>query len=166
MTDTSEPRIVQRSDIAYVGIVGSVTIQSVADIADRLPGVIRWLGERGIAPAQAPFFRYLTIDPAGTLEIEVGVPIAEPIEGEGDIRPGVLPAGRYVTRTHVGHPEALLGVTADMLDWAAERGLKWDMSESGGRETWGCRLEVYNTNPLEEPDATRWVTDLVFRLAD
>jgi hypothetical protein len=31
---------------------------------------------------------------------------------------------------------------------------------------WGGRLEVLRTNPLEVPDPTEWVTDLLFRLAD
>jgi hypothetical protein len=36
--------------------------------------------------------------------------------------------------------------------------------ESG--ERWGCRLESYLTDPRQEPDMSKWVTQLAFRLAD
>jgi GyrI-like small molecule binding domain len=31
---------------------------------------------------------------------------------------------------------------------------------------WGGRLETYLTDPGEEPDMSKWVTELAFRLAD
>lgn len=31
---------------------------------------------------------------------------------------------------------------------------------------WGCRLEVYKTDPAEQPDTGKWETELLFRLAD
>jgi hypothetical protein len=59
-----------------------------------------------------------------------------------------------------------MNVTGGLLDWAASQGLEWDRSPSGRGERWGCRLEVLLTNPAEELDADKWVTRLVFRLAD
>ena len=40
------------------------------------------------------------------------------------------------------------------------------MSETYDGQRWGCRLEVYNTDPTEEPDMSRWEAELAFRLAD
>jgi effector-binding domain-containing protein len=100
------------------------------------------------------------------LEIEAGVPVAAHVAPEGDIRSGVLPAGRYVTVTHVGHPDELAGVTGDVLDWAARQGLAWDVTQTADGQRWGCRLEVYNTDPRVEPDMAKWETELWFRLAD
>jgi effector-binding domain-containing protein len=79
---------------------------------------------------------------------------------------GVLPAGRYVTVRHVGHPSTLMAATAALLDWAAAKGLKWDISPSPEGERWGCRLEVYLSDPESEPDMSKGVTELAFRLAD
>ena len=79
---------------------------------------------------------------------------------------GVLPAGRYATVTHVGHPSELLGVTKALRDWAAEQGLTWDMSADVDGERWASRLEIYLTDPRQEPDMNKWVTQLAFRLAD
>jgi hypothetical protein len=71
----------------------------------------------------------------------VGVPLATAAKGDGEIRAGVLPAGRYATVTHTGHPDKLVGVTATLLDWAAQEGLRWDMTETAQGQRWGCRAD-------------------------
>jgi effector-binding domain-containing protein len=103
---------------------------------------------------------------ARELEMETGVPIATAVDGDDDVVAGVLPAGRYATVTHTGHPSELVGVTGALLDWAAEQGLTWDMSPSEDGERWGARLEFYLTDPAEEPVMSTWQTQLAFRLAD
>jgi hypothetical protein len=40
------------------------------------------------------------------------------------------------------------------------------MSASPEGERWGCRLEIYLTDPREQPDVSAWETQLAFRLAD
>jgi effector-binding domain-containing protein len=163
---TSEPEIESRGEQPYVAIRRQVTMDTIAEVADRIPEVIGWLGARGIEPAGSPFLRYDVIDMQRRLDIEAGVPVAGLVDPAGDILAGVLPAGRYVTVGHVGHPAGLLGVTASLLGWAAERELRWDMSETDAGQKWGCRLEVFKTNPAEEPDPAKWQTELAFRLAE
>jgi len=99
------------------------------------------------------------------LEIDNGVPVAAPVDGDGDVIAGAIPAGRYVTLTHVGHPSELMGATKTLLDWAAGQGLAFDVSPDVAGERWGSRVEYYLTDPREEPDMTKWVTELAFRLA-
>jgi effector-binding domain-containing protein len=161
-----EPAIVQRAAQPYMSSTGLVTMQRIPEIADRLPEVFGWLGERGVPDAGPPFFKYNIIDMQRELEIEVGVPVAEVLAGDGVVRPGVLPAGRYATATHVGHPQQLVEATAALLRWAAKRGLAWDLVQTERGERWGCRLEVYKTDPAVEPDMDKWETELAFRLAD
>ncbi len=45
---TSEPALVRRPEQPYAAIYGVVTMDTIALIADRLPGVFGWLAERGI----------------------------------------------------------------------------------------------------------------------
>jgi effector-binding domain-containing protein len=71
-----------------------------------------------------------------------------------------------VTTMHVGHPDELFSATTDLLAWAEEQGLTWDMSETPDGERWGSRLEWYLTDPADEPDMAKWETELAFRLAD
>ncbi|ORT59696.1 GyrI-like domain-containing protein [Streptomyces sp. CB03238] len=162
-----EPVVVERAEQPYVFMRRSVTWDGFADIADRLPELVGWLAARGIEVADAPFFRFNTVAMAGESEVEAGVPVASPLpEPEGDIGVALLPAGRYATLTHVGHPERLLAAAAALREWADERGLEWDMREVDGVERWGCRIEAYRTDPRVEPDPSRWETELAFRLSD
>jgi effector-binding domain-containing protein len=161
----STPVIDERPVQPYVAVRGVVTMQTFPAIADRLGEVFGWLAERGVAPSGAPFFRYLLIDMERELEVEAGVPVATAMAGEGDVLAGVLPAGRYVTATHVGHPDELIKRTGELLSWAAEHGLVWDRVDTERGERWGCRLEIMHTDPRVEPDPSRWTTELAFRLA-
>jgi effector-binding domain-containing protein len=160
------PRIVERAEQPYVAVSGRVTMQTIGAIADRLPEVFAWLGARGLEPAGAPFFKYDLIDMERQLEVEAGVPVAAAAAGDGEVVAGVLPAGRYASLTHVGHPDELVEATTALLDWAAQQGLAWDMNETPEGQRWGCRLEVYKTDPAEQPDMSKWETELLFRLAD
>jgi effector-binding domain-containing protein len=162
------PEIVTRPEQPYVAIRGRVSMAEIGAFAVRTPEVFAWLGARGLAPAGPPFLRYNVIDMMRQLEIDNGVPVAASadIGGDGEVISGVLPAGRYATLTHVGHPSELVETTTALLDWASGQGLTWDMSPSGDGDRWGSRLEIYLTDPREEPDMSKWVTQLAFRLAD
>jgi effector-binding domain-containing protein len=133
----AEPLVVTRSGQPTVGITGTVTMRTIPEIADRIPEVFGWLAARGIEPAGAPFLRYHVIDMSRGLVIEAGVPVAAPVDGDGDVHPGVLPGGRYATVVHIGHPAELTGVTALLLDWAAAQGLSWDLTDTDAGERWG-----------------------------
>jgi DNA gyrase inhibitor GyrI len=162
----TEPTIVERAAQPYVAIKGSVTMQTFSAVADRFPEVFGWLAGNGIPPADAPFFRYDVIDMATQLVIEACVPVAEPVRPEsGEVFAAVLPAGRYATLTHVGHPQELVGVTGGLLDWAAAQGLTWDMRVTDAGEEWAGRIERLLTNPNDTPDMTKWETQLLFKLA-
>jgi effector-binding domain-containing protein len=163
---SAAPEIVTRTEQPYVAIRARVPMAELGGVADRLPEVFGWLGARGLAPAGPPFFKYNVIDMARELEVEAGVPVAAAAAGDGEVVSGVLPAGRYATLTHQGHPSELAGPTEALLDWAAGQGLSWDMSPDGSGERWGARLENYLTDPSQEPDMSKWLTQLAFRLAD
>jgi effector-binding domain-containing protein len=162
----SAPQIVTRADQPYVAIRGHVSMAEVAAFAVRTPEVFAWLGAHGVPPAGPPLLKYNVIDMTRQLEIDNGVPVAAPVDVDGDMIAGVLPGGRYATLTHVGHPIELMGATKALLDWAAGQGLAFDVSPDAAGERWGSRVEFYLTDPREEPDMSKWVTELAFRLAD
>ena len=160
------PQIIEFPERHYVAVRATITMTSFGVVGDRIGELIGWLAQRGAAPAGAPFFRYDSINmPEDRLVVEAGVPVASPVAGEGDIFAATLPAGRYATTSHHGHPDQLVGVIESLLKWAEDQGLDWDMTEKDGTEHWGCRLELYNTDPRVEPDMNNWDVDLQFRLA-
>jgi effector-binding domain-containing protein len=150
-------------DQPYVAIPVSVRIEELGSVVPPLTDrVFDWLFARGIAPTGPPFWRYVVVDMENKLELETGAPVATPIEGDSQIRTGVLPAGRYATVVHLGDPDTLVTATRDLLQWASARGLEWDADGY----TWGCRLEEYLSDPEEVPDMNQWQTRLAFRLRD
>ena len=163
----TEPTIVERAAEPYVAIKVHVAMDKLGAVVPPLNGeVFRWLAAHGITPAGAPFWKYNVIDMQRGFEIEAGVTVAQAIQGDERVIAGVLPAGRYVTRLHLGHPSSLMSATAALLEWAAAHALVWDVSPSPGGQRWGARLEIYLTDPQVEPDMRKWQTELVFRLAD
>jgi effector-binding domain-containing protein len=161
------PEITLRDDQPYAGITAWVTMANVGSVADRIPEIFGWLGAAGIAPVGPPFFRYHVIDMERELLVEAGVPVESPVADDGgEVRCGTLPAGEFVVVTHTGSPTTLRDATAELLDWAAARGLAWDAYQTGIGEEWGCRVEFYLTDPAQQPDTSKWQTQLAFRLKD
>lgn len=166
MTSTPEYAVVQMNEQSVVGITRTLTMPTLAQAADEIPRLMGWLAERGVQPAGAPFLRYLVIDMAADMVVQAGVPVPEPVAGEGEIEPDTLPAGRYATTTHVGPYDGLYDATVGLLTWAGENDLAFDKHPSYQGEVWASRLEHYDTNPAEQPDPSTWVTRLAFKLAD
>lgn len=120
------------------------------------------LDERGVDFGPT-FFRLHVIDMAGSMDVEVGVVTEKPVEGDGRISPGVLPAGRYATLTYVNHGRR---ANRALIEWAREQGLTFDCVEDPAGDRFGCRYEAYLTDPRSERMKTRWRVELAIRLAD
>jgi effector-binding domain-containing protein len=160
------PKLEERDEQPYAAIAVRVTMSEIgAKVPPLVPEVFGWLGQRGIAPSGPPFFRYLVIDMRGILEIEAGVPTAVAVTGDGRVRAGSFPAGRYATAVHTGHPDELVAATAELLAWAEANEISWQIEESPAGDVWGARIEFYLTDPREEPDMAKWQTELVFLTA-
>lgn len=149
----------------YVGITRSVTMTTIPDIADRIPEIAGWLDSKDLAPAGAPFLRYLVVDMGGALTVEAGFPVAAPVEGDDVVHAGTLPAGRYATVTHHGHPNGLPAANEGLLKWAAANDVALDVSTEADGQHWECRLERYHTHPGEQPDMNKWETVVAIKLA-
>jgi effector-binding domain-containing protein len=158
------PEITERAEQPYVAIRADVTMDQLSGLADRLGEVFGWLAEHGVAPAGPPFFRYHVIDMASLLTVEAGVPVLAAVDGDDRVIAGVLPGGRYATALHVGPYDGLIGAVDNLLQWADSQGLEWDRSSADDGEHWGCRLEIYLTDPRQQPDPAKWETQLAFRL--
>jgi effector-binding domain-containing protein len=162
----SDVEIVERSAQPYVAIGAQVTMQTIGAVLPELhPRVYAWLRERDIPPAGPPFWKYNVVDMDRGLEVEVGVPVAAGTDADSHVVAGALPAGRYATLRFTGHPDGLMGATASLLEWADGQKLTWDTRETPDGEVWAARLEIYETDPAEEPDMNKWTTQLAFRLA-
>lgn len=147
---SNEPRIEARTEQPYAGIRATTAPDGIPAVVDRgFPELFGYLAERGIAPLAAPFIRYHSS--GEELDLELGVPVAAPVEAAGRIAPGTLPAGRWATLLHVG-PFSGLGASWDVLDdWVDAQGAGIDAS---------TRVEQYLVDPSAEPDSGKWETEL------
>lgn len=162
----TEPKLVERDEQPYVAIKVLVTMDELSTVVPPLNQVVfEWLAEHGGTQAGAPFWKYNLIDMERQLEVEAGVTVERPMPGDDRVTSGVLPAGTYASLVHTGHPMHLVDATKALLDWALARGLEWDVSDSPEGDRWAARLELYRTDPAEEPDMDKWETELAFRVA-
>jgi len=159
---TEAPHVPERPAQPSGFTTPQVPLTTTGEVAERIPQLFRWLSGPGNAAAGAPFLRYLTTDMDGTLLVEGGVPVADPVEGDESVDAAVLPAGRYAGLTHRGHPDELVQATTELQAWADEQGLRLDRAADG---RWGCRLELFHTHPAEVPIGA-WVTELAFKVTD
>jgi effector-binding domain-containing protein len=162
----TEPKLEDRSAQPYVALRTQATMQELDTvIPQRLGEGFAWLGKQGIAPAGAPFIRYLVIDMDALLDSELGVPVATALSGDGRISAGVLPAGRYASLVYTGIDRGI-EANAALLNWGAEKGLVWDSWAAENGDGFGARLESFLTDPNEEPDRAKWETEVAIRLAE
>lgn len=172
MTETGPfPAVELRHAQPYVAI--SARIASEAEFrqaADRgFPRLFGWLHARKSAPAGPPFIRYRAFNGAGDpTQVEIAVPVADPLEGDEGIDSAVLPAGEWVTYlhrgpyTHATKPD-LRAAHTSVRAWTQGHGLALACEDSGDDETRlsGC-IEQYRIGPHEESDYSRWETELAY----
>ena len=99
-------------------------------LADILPRVFQHIVGAGQQPAGMPFMRYFAMDGV-SFDIAAGMPVAQPIDGAGDIEQHVLPGGRALTALHVGAYEDVGEVWSQVMQRARELGsdtqFGWDV---------------------------------------
>ncbi len=157
----AEPMLEDRAAQPYAAIRHTVTMEDLPSVLPQSwPRVFGWLAERGMAPAGAPFIRYLKIDMPDALVIDVGIPTAEQLEGDDGILCETMPGGRFAVMIHTGPYDGLVEANAKLQNWGDSAGVTWDGTEE---ESWGCRMESYITDPGSEPDPAKWQTVLAYK---
>ncbi|HEY3230779.1 MAG TPA: GyrI-like domain-containing protein [Roseiflexaceae bacterium] len=163
----TDPKLEDRTEQPYMGIRTQVPMKEMgAGLIPRLHGeVFAWLKKQGVAPAGAPFIRFHVINMESKMDIEMGVPVASALSGDGRVTPGVLPAGRYATLVYTGVRNGIKANKA-LIDWATEKGIAWDRWDTDKGDAFRSRIESYLTDPADEPDQAKWETEVAIRLAD
>jgi effector-binding domain-containing protein len=141
-----------------VSIRGTIrTAQLGETMGERIPALLSFV-QGGNARAAGPIFvRYHTFGPEET-DMEVGLPVAEAVAGEGQIAAGELPGGPAIATWHVGAHDKLGEAYSRLNAWQQEQ----------GREPDGPGWEVYywidptqEAGPADAQDPSGWRTRLV-----
>ncbi|MBB5134615.1 effector-binding domain-containing protein [Thermocatellispora tengchongensis] len=158
-----EPTLEHRDVRHYAGIPIQVTLRDWGRANALVPELYEWLARNGIEPLGGPVYRYRSIgDEARPFDLEVGVPVAAPVTGDGRVEAGTLPAGQYAVMIHHGHPDQLGKSHAALQQWVEERGLAPGKTGEGPAEVWTARYETYLTDPAEQPDLAQWSTEIAY----
>jgi effector-binding domain-containing protein len=165
MTIVGKPRVDERPDEQYLGIRIQTPFKGMFTVIDKqlFKELRAWLKQESIEPTGPPFLRYHVIDMAGEMDIEVGIPVAKALPGNGRVCPGVLPGGRYASLIYIGH-----GYTGNgtLIRWASENGLAFDRWADPKGDAFRARYERYLTDPKVQPLKTKWEIEVAIRLAD
>lgn len=161
-----EPQIQERDSQNYAGIKATVTTDSYgAAVGQGFPELFKWLAGHGIAPAGPPLIRFLVIDRAADLQIELGVPVDEPVTGDDRVQPGVLPAGRYAVVRHIGPyggDDGLIGANVALRKWGSEQGIEFDSTDTDKGSVWRSRVEHYLVDSSNEPDPAKREAEVAY----
>jgi effector-binding domain-containing protein len=151
MTDpTRHPETVEVEERPPQPVLSIRTTVPVAELAgaqgERLRALWSFMDRRGVTPAGPPFVRYHTFGETET-DLEVGIPVAQAVAGEGRVAAGELPGGPAATTWHLGSHDGLAGAYARLGSWL----------EANRRQADGAAWEVYWwIDPSVEPDPAAW----------
>lgn len=166
-TMNTQPKIDTRTEQPYVGIRTRVALPDMPTV---LPALFdegaAWLASHHIPITKAPFIRYYVTDMAGKLDLEVGYPVNDNSVADERMKAGVLPAGQYASLVHIGPYDGLYEANRVLVDWAKDNGIEWATYREAGEEVFVSRFETYLTDPSEEPDASKWETEVAIRMVD
>lgn len=161
----TKPKLDHRPEQPYVGIRTQVKPSQFKKIIPQfLDEIFAWLARQGIQPSSAPFMRYYVIDMAGEMDVEIGVPVTTSIQSGTDrITPAALPAGHYASVIY----RDVSGIAGNraLVEWARDNGIRWDRWDDPKGDAFRCRIEIFLTDPAEQPDRKKWETEVAIKLA-
>ena len=124
MTTIGKPKIDTRSKQVYMGIRTIAPFKGMSKVIGRLSDALNaWMDEHKVKPSGPPFLRYHVIDMRGSMDIEFGFPVRKTLPDDGEVKAGVLPAGRYASLVYSGG-----GVSGNraLIEWVRAQGLDFD----------------------------------------
>jgi effector-binding domain-containing protein len=121
--------------------------------AEAYRDIFERLGELGVHPAGPPLSIYHDPDfREDDVDVEVGVPVPEAVDGTGRLVGRTLPGGPIATTVHAGSYELLGPAYRSLAAWTQEH----------GHEMAGPPREVYLNSPTEVKDPSELRTELVW----
>jgi effector-binding domain-containing protein len=164
MTTIGKPKIDTRPKQNYMGIRTITPFKGmsreIGKLSDRMNA---WVDEHNVKPAGPPFLRYHVIDMRGFMDIEFCFPVRRALPDNGDVKAGVLPAGRYASLVFSGG-----GVSGNraLIEWVRAEGLDFDRWDTEQGDNFRGRYETYLTDPDVEPRKSKWEIVVAIKLAD
>jgi effector-binding domain-containing protein len=164
MTTIGKPKIDKRPERTYMGIRTLAPFKGMSKVIDKISKELNaWVAENQIKTSGPPFLRYHVIDMRGFMDISFCVPVRKALPDDGEIKAGVLPAGRYASLIYSGG-----GISGNraLIEWVRAQGLDFDRWDTDQGDNFRGRYETYLTDPKVEPRKSRWQIEVAIKLAD
>lgn len=114
--------------------------------------IMNYLSEIGAQPSGAPYVGYFNTD-MEDLDIECGLPVAQPVAGTNKLKPGEIPAGKQVSCLYTGPYNQIEPAYNSIMEWIP----------ANGYTPTGVCYEFYLNDPAETPES-ELLTKIVFLL--
>jgi len=156
--------IVEKPERTYLGIRFETPFDGMfALVTKALTELRKWSKENALSDEGPYFLRYYKTEMKGMMDVEVGLITNSGLVGEGSIKPGSLPKGRYATLVYRGN--GLRGNQALMI-WAIDHKITFDHLVAGDMQSYTSRYEAYLTDYRIEPRKLLWDVELSIKIAD
>lgn len=116
--------------------------------------VMAALSAQGLHPVGGPVALYHAW-PETTVDVEIGFPVPDGFQEKEGVKTSRLPGGRVATTVHVGRYDEIEPAYVAIQEYAKEAGL------SLAETMW----ERYLTDPAQEPDLSKHVTEVFWPLS-
>lgn len=144
--------IVDVEAMPSLSLLDSTTVDGIGEMMGRNYGLIMdYMKAKKIQMAGIPYAIYYNWDPNGIIHIRCAIPIAGQAKGKRNIEYTVLPACKAVMAKHFGGYDT--SVTHEEID---------QYMSDFGIECADYIWEVYVTDPMTEPDESKWETDIYY----
>ena len=138
-----------------LSMLDSTNIDGIGKLLERNYGMImEHIMKKEIPITGFPFAVYYNWDPNGIIVIRAAIPVAEGTKGHKSIEYFELPSVKAVYAKHFGSYD-----TGD-THYAIDDYMKANKIEGNEQFIW----EVYVTDPMTEPDTSKWQTDIYYPL--
>lgn len=153
-----EVTIEQRAPQPVLSIRGTIPTARLGEtMGERIPALLGYLERSGAEAAGPIFVRYHTFDNTET-DMELGVPVVQPVAGEGQIAAGELPGGSALATWHIGAHDTLGNAYARLNVW---RNLHRHEATGPGWEVYHWIDPRQKGDPSAGHDPAHWRTQLV-----
>lgn len=164
MTTIGKPKIDTRPKQNYMGIRTITPFKGmskrIGELSDQMNA---WVEANKVKTSGPPFLRYHVIDMRGFMDIEFCFPVRKALPDDGDVKSGVLPAGKYASLIFSGG-----GISGNraLIEWVRAQGLEFDRWDTEQGDNFRGRYETYLTDPTVEPRKSRWQIEVAIKLAE
>ena len=129
------------------------TVENLPQVLGKAYGAImNYLFEIGVQPAGAPYVGYFNMD-MQDLDLECGLPVAQPVVGNDKLKPSEIPTGKQVSCLYTG--------PYNQIELAYNAIMAW--IPANGYTPTGVCYEFYLNDPAETPE-NELLTKIVFLL--